>query len=74
VIREFLRPIHRKPDLPGAEIVSQLAVPSATPMALLLLLGNTSSESKIIRSNGLLFPSQLREKIDLYLSQYAYPK
>jgi len=32
-------------------------------------LGNTSSESKITRPNGLLFPYQLREKIDLYLSQ-----
>ena len=38
-------------------------------MALLLLLGNISSESKITRPNGLLFPYQLREKIDLYLSQ-----
>ena len=39
-----------------------------------LLLGNTSYESKITRPNGLLFPYQLREKIGLYLSQYAYPK
>jgi hypothetical protein len=54
-------------DLPGAEIVPQLLVSTATPMAL--LLGNTSSESKITRPNGLLFPYQLREKIDLYLPQ-----
>jgi len=42
---------------------------TAAPMALLLLFGNTSSESKINRLNCLLFPYQLREKIDLYLSQ-----
>ena len=51
---------------------AQLLVSTAKPMAL--LLANTSSESKITRPNGLLFPYQLREKIDLYLSQYAYPK
>ena len=51
----------------STRIFAQLLVSTATPMAL--LLANTSSESKITRPNGLLFPYQLREKIDLYLSQ-----
>jgi len=66
VIPEFLRPIHRN-RITGIEIVSQLLVSTATPMVL--LLGNTSSESKITRPKGLLFPNQLRANIGLYLSQ-----
>jgi hypothetical protein len=53
----------------GVEIVSQLLVSTATPMAL-VLLGNTSSEGKITRPRVCFFPPyHLREKIDLYLSQ-----
>lgn len=58
----------QKPTYQGAEIVPVL-ISTATLMALLQPLGNTSSESKITRPNGLLFRYQLREKIDLYLSQ-----
>ena len=57
MIPEFLRPIHSS-GLPGGEIVPHLLVSTATPMAL-LLLGNTSSESKVIRPNNLLFPYRL---------------
>ena len=49
-------------------MVPQLLVSRTTPKAM-RLFSNTSSENKITRPNGLLFPYQLREKIDLYLSQ-----
>ena len=67
VIPEFPRPNHRS-RLTRVEIVPQLLV-STTTLIALLLLGNTKLESKITRSNGPLFLYQLREKIDLYLSQ-----
>lgn len=53
----------------AVEIVPQLLVSTTTPKAMLLQSATPPSESKITRRNGLVFPYQLREKIDLYLSQ-----
>jgi hypothetical protein len=69
VIPEFVGADSQKLTYHELRSSLQLLVSTATPMALLLLV-TPNSGSKIARPNDLLFFSyQLREKIDLYLSQ-----